>query len=155
MATMIHVVLQTEVHNLGKSGDLVRVRPGYARNFLIPRALAMPATAGNLARVEDLRRLAQKRAAAELSAAQEVAKKLESVSVKIARSVGEENKMYGSVTSRDIEEAFHALGFEVDRKKIQLPDPIKTLGLSEVIVKLHHDVVAKLRVEVIKASSAG
>ena len=150
MATQIHVVLQQDVQNLGKSGDLVRVRPGYARNFLIPRGFAAPATAGNLARIEDLRQKARARAAKELTAAQETAKKLESVSVKIARAVGEENKMYGSVTSKDIEEAFAAIGVELDRKKITLADPIKTLGLSEVPIKLHHDVTATLRVEVIK-----
>ena len=150
MATQIHVVLQQDVQNLGKSGDLVRVRPGYARNFLIPRGLAMPATAGNVARIEDLRARARARAAKDLVAAQETAKKLESVSVKIARAVGEENKMYGSVTSKDVEEAFAAIGIELDRKKISLPEPIKTLGLSEVQIKLHHDVTAKLRVEVVK-----
>jgi len=150
MATQIHVVLQQDVQNLGKSGDLVRVRPGYARNFLIPRGLAAPATAGNLARIEDLRQRARARAAKELTQAQETAKKLESVSVKIARAVGEENKMYGSVTSKDIEEAFGAIGVELDRKKIALDEPIKTLGLSEVPIKLHHDVIAKLRVEVVK-----
>jgi len=150
MATQIHVVLQQDVQNLGKSGDLVRVRPGYARNFLIPRGLAAPATAGNLARIEELRQMARARAAKELTHAQETAKKLESVSVKIARAVGEENKMYGSVTSKDIEEAFAAIGVELDRKKITLDEPIKTLGLSEVPIKLHHDVIAKLRVEVVK-----
>jgi large subunit ribosomal protein L9 len=150
MAIQIHVVLQQDVLNLGKSGDLVRVRPGYARNFLIPRGMAMPATAGNVARIEELRQKARSRAAKELTQAQETARKLESVSVKIARAVGEENKMYGSVTSKDVEEAFAAAGFEIDRKKIHLADPIKTLGLSEVLIKLHHDVTAKLRVEVIK-----
>jgi len=152
MATQIHVVLQQDVQNLGKSGDLVRVRPGYARNFLIPRGFAMPATAGNVARIEELRQRARARAAKELVQAQETAKKLESLSVKIARAVGEENKMYGSVTSKDVEEAFAAIGVEIDRKKISLADPIKTLGLSEVPIKLHHDVTAKLRVEVVKGS---
>jgi large subunit ribosomal protein L9 len=152
MATQIHVVLQQDVQNLGKSGDLVRVRPGYARNFLIPRGLAMPATAGNVARIEDLRQRARARAAKDLVSAQETAKKLESLSVKIARAVGEENKMYGSVTSKDVEEAFAAIGVEIDRKKISLPEPIKTLGLSEVQIKLHHDVTAKLRVEVVKGT---
>jgi large subunit ribosomal protein L9 len=150
MATQIHVVLQQDVQSLGKSGDLVRVRPGYARNFLIPRGLAMPATAGNVARIEDLRQRARARATKELGQAQETAKKLEALSVKITRAVGEENKMYGSVTSKDVEEAFAAIGVELDRKKIVLTDPIKTLGLSEVLIKLHHDVTAKLRVEVVK-----
>ncbi len=153
MATMIQVVLQSDMDNLGKSGDVVRVRPGYARNFLIPRGLAMPATKGNIARIDEIKRQAAARAAEELTAAQAVAKKLEAVSVKIARAVGEENKMYGSVTSRDIEEAFGAAGVEVDRKKIHLPEPLKELGLAEVEVKLHPKVSAKLRVEVVKATT--
>jgi large subunit ribosomal protein L9 len=139
--------------NLGKSGDVVRVRPGYARNFLIPRGLAMPATKGNIARIEEIKRQAAVRSATELADAQEVAKKLEAVSVKIARAVGEENKMYGSVTSRDIEDAFRAAGVTVDRKKIHLPEPLKELGLAEVEVKLHPKVSAKLRVEVVKATT--
>ncbi len=146
----VHVVLQEDVHNLGRSGDLVRVRPGYARNFLLPRGLAVPATAGNVARTEELRKMALARAAKDLAHAQETAKRLETLSVKIARSVGEENKMYGSVTSRDIEEAFRVAGVEIDRKKIQLAEPIKQLGLAEVPLKLHHDVTATLRVEVVK-----
>lgn len=153
MATMIQVVLQSDMDNLGKSGDVVRVRPGYARNFLIPRGLAMPATKGNIARIEEIKRQATVRAAGELAEAEEVAKKLEAVSVKIARAVGEENKMYGSVTSRDIEEAFRAAGVTVERKKIHLPEPLKELGLAEVEVKLHPKVSAKLRVEVVKATT--
>jgi large subunit ribosomal protein L9 len=151
MATMIQVVLQSDMDNLGKSGDVVRVRPGYARNFLIPRGLAMPATKGNIARIEEIKRQAAVKTAGELAEAQEVAKKLEAVSVKIARAVGEENKMYGSVTSRDIEEAFRAAGVTVERKKIHLPEPLKELGLAEVEVP---KVTAKLRVEVVKATTA-
>ena len=113
----------------------------------------MPATAGNVARIEEIKRLAAARVATELGEAQEVAKKLEAVSVKIARAVGEENKMYGSVTSRDIEEAFRAAGVTVERKKIHLPEPLRELGLAEVEVKLHAKVTAKLRVEVVKATS--
>jgi large subunit ribosomal protein L9 len=154
MATMIQVVLQSDMDNLGKSGDVVRVRPGYAQNFLIPRGLAMPATKGNIARIEEIKRQAAVKTAGELAEAQEVAKKLEAVSVKIARAVGEENKMYGSVTSRDIEEAFRAAGVTVERKKIHLPEPLKELGLAEVEVKLHPKVTAKLRVEVVKATTA-
>ena len=153
MATMIQVVLQSDMGNLGKSGDVVRVRPGYARNFLIPRGLAMPATAGNVARIEEIKHQAAARVASELAEAQATAKKLEAVSVKIARPVGEENKIFGSVTSRDIEEAFRAAGVTVERKRIHLPEPLKALGLAEVEVKLHPQVSAKLRVEVVKASS--
>ncbi len=152
MASQIRVVLQQDVDNLGTGGEIVQVRPGYARNFLIPRGLAMPATKGNLARVEDLRRQAVTRAAEALEAAQQLKGKLEAVSVKLERAVGEEAKMYGSVTGKDIEEAYAAQGLKIDRRKVQLEDPIKELGLSEVKVKLHHDVVATLRVEVIKAS---
>lgn len=150
MATPIKVVLQDDVSSLGTSGDVVRVRPGYARNFLIPRGLAAPATPANLARVEDLRRQAAERAAQRISEAQSAKTRLEAVSVKLERAVGEENKMYGSVTAKDIEEAFAAAGVELDRRKLVLAEPIKTLGLHEVPLKLHPEVSALLRVEVVK-----
>ncbi|HEY6555719.1 MAG TPA: 50S ribosomal protein L9 [Polyangiaceae bacterium] len=154
MATPIKVVLQEDVDNLGASGDVVRVRPGYARNYLIPRGFAVPASNVNLARVDDLKRRAAARAEQELAESRELSKKLEALSVKIERAVGEENKMYGSVTSRDIEEAFAAQGVELDRKKLDLPEPIKKLGLTEVPVRLGRGVTAKLRVEVVKKASA-
>jgi large subunit ribosomal protein L9 len=150
MATPIEVVLQREVDNLGDSGDVVRVRPGYARNFLYPRSLAMPATKGNLARVEELRRSAAQRAAEARKAAVAVAEQIEAASVKIERAVGEENKMYGSVTAKDIEVAYSEQGIKIDRRKLHLAEPIKQLGLAEVVMKLHHDVTATLRVEAIK-----
>lgn len=150
MATPIRVILKDAVQNLGQSGDVVRVRPGFARNYLYPRGIAIPATSGNLARVDELKQLAAARAQQELVAAREAAKNLESLSVKITREVGDENKMYGSVTSKDIEEAYDQAGVKIDRKKIELPDPIKTLGLHEVPVKLHPEVSALLRVEVVK-----
>ena len=150
MATPIRVVLQDEVEHLGHSGDVVRVRPGYARNFLIPRGLAAPATSGNLARVEDLKAKAREKASAAKAEAGALKSKLESVSVKIARQVGAENKMFGSVSARDIEEAFENVhGLKFDRRKVKLADPIRTLGLSEVKVQLHPEVEATLRVEVI------
>jgi len=150
MATPIKVVLSEDVENLGSSGDVVRVRPGYARNFLIPRGLAVPATASNLARVDELKRAAASRAQKELAGAEEQAKKIGGVSVKIARAVGDENKMYGSVTTRDIEEAFAKAGVEIDRKKLALAEPIKNLGLHEVALKLHPKVSVQLKVEVVK-----
>jgi large subunit ribosomal protein L9 len=153
MANPIKVVLQEEVTSLGQSGDVVRVRPGYARNFLIPRGLAAPATAGNLARVEELKAKAREQMAKQKGEAEELKKKLESVSIKISRQVGEENKMYGSVTGRDIEEAFEKThGLKFDRRKLTLPEPIRTLGLSEVPLQLHAGITAQLRVEVIKES---
>jgi large subunit ribosomal protein L9 len=150
MAVAIQVVLQREVHNLGESGDVVKVRPGYARNFLYPRSLALPATAGNLARVEEFRRLARARTDAARKEAQATADQLSSVSVKITRAVGEENKMYGSVTSKDIEAAYAEKGIKVDRKLMELPEPIRTLGLTEVKIRLYGDITAALRVEVVK-----
>ena len=153
MANHIRVVLKEDVDHLGAGGDVVQVRPGYARNYLIPRGMAMPATSGNLARVEELKKAAESRAAQLLEEAKQLKVKLEATSVKLERSVGDEAKMYGSVTTRDIEEAYKALGLVIDRKKINLRDPIKGLGLTEVPVKLHADVEATLRVEVVKAAS--
>ncbi len=151
MASAIRVVLQEDVDNLGTSGDVVRVRPGYARNFLIPRGLAVPATNANLARVDELKRVAAAKAEQVLAEAQELAKKLEAVSIKLERAVGEENKMYGSVTARDIEDAYkEQQGLELDRKRLVLGEPIKQLGLSEIPIKLHSSVTATLRVEVVK-----
>ena len=152
MAVAIQVVLQREVHNLGESGDVVRVRPGYARNFLYPRSLALPATTGNLARVDEFKRLAAARTEAARKQARATADQLSSVSVKISRAVGEENKMYGSVTAKDIEAAYADRGITLDRKLMDLKEPIRTLGLTEVPIRLHADVSAVLRVEVVKQS---
>jgi large subunit ribosomal protein L9 len=152
MATQIKVVLKQDVDSLGRGGDVVRVRPGYARNFLLPRGLAVTATAGNLSRLDELKRAAQAAASRTLAEAKAQAQTLEQISVKIERSVGDEGRMYGSVTGRDIEEAFAALGQAIDRKKIQIADPIKSLGLSSVTLKLHPEVTARLKVEVVKKS---
>jgi large subunit ribosomal protein L9 len=150
MATPIHVVLRQDLKNLGKSGDLVRVRPGYARNYLYPRSLATPATGASIAQIEDMKRAAIARAARDKAAAEAAASKIASVSVKIPRAVGAEDKMYGSVTAKDIAEAFAAAGVEIDRKKLDLAEPIRTLGLHEVKLSLAAEVTATLRVEVIK-----
>lgn len=150
MASAIRVLLQDNVENLGQSGDVVRVRPGYARNFLIPRRLAVPATGGNLARVGELKKLAGVREQQLLDAAKQTAEKLATISAKFERQVGEENKMYGSVTARDIADAFGELGIELDKRKIVLADPIRQLGQFEVPFKLHPTVTATLRVEVVK-----
>ncbi|HYP97936.1 MAG TPA: 50S ribosomal protein L9 [Polyangiaceae bacterium] len=150
MATNMHVLLQADVDNLGTGGEVVKVRPGFARNYLLPRGLAVPATTSNLARVEELKKAAAARKSEETAAAQELAKKLEGSSVKIARSFGEEGKMYGSVTSKDIAEAFEKNGLSFDRKNIQLAEPLKTLGTFDVPVKLHSTVSINLKVEVVK-----
>jgi large subunit ribosomal protein L9 len=150
MATQIKVLLKNDVPSLGTGGEVVRVRPGFARNFLLPRGLAVPATAGNLARVEDLKRQVAGQAKQELEQATAAAAKIAGVSVSIARAIGDEGKMYGSVTTKDIEDAFNAAGVKLDRKKIALTEPIKTLGTFEVPIKLHATVTATLKVTVTK-----
>jgi large subunit ribosomal protein L9 len=145
--------LQQDVPSLGTGGDVVRVRPGYARNYLIPRALAVLATKGNLARVEELKQAAKARAERAKAEAELLAKKLDAISVKLERAAGAEGKMYGSVTNKDIAEAYAAQGLEIDRRKIELPEAIRSLGLHEVPVKIHPEVTVSLRVEVVKASS--
>ncbi len=148
MATHIHVVLTEDMANLGKSGDLVRVRPGFARNFLVPRGLAMGATAGNVARIEHQKKVAEARASKLSKEANDLASKLSSVKISIARQVGEGDKLYGSVTSRDIEEALHAQGFVVDRRRIAT-EPLKALGVHPVTVRLGPSVSATIQVEVV------
>ena len=150
MANQIKVLLKNDVVNLGTGGEVVRVRPGFARNFLLPRGLAVPATAGNLARVEDLKRQVASQAKLELEQANAAAAQISGVSVTIARAVGEEGKMYGSVTTKDIEDAFAAQGVKIDRKKIVSADAIKSLGSFEVPIKLHGNVTATLKVNVVK-----
>ncbi len=150
MATQIKILLKNDVPSLGSGGEIVKVRPGFARNFLLPRGLAVPATAGNLARVEDMKRHVASLAKGELEAANAAAAQLSSASVTITRAVGEEGKMYGSVTTKDIEDAFAAAGIKIDRKKVVLADAIKTLGTFEVPIKLHASVTAALKVNVAK-----
>ena len=150
MATQIKVLLKNDVASLGSGGEVVRVRPGFARNFLLPRGLAVPATAGNLARVEDLKRQVASQTKQELEQATTAAAQIAGASVSIQRAVGDEGKMYGSVTTKDIEDAFAAAGVKLDRKKIVLADPIKSLGTFEVPIKLHASVTATLKVTVTK-----
>jgi large subunit ribosomal protein L9 len=150
MATQVKVLLKKNVDNLGSGGEVVRVRPGFARNFLLPRGFAVPATAGNLARVEDLKRAAAAEAAEALAQAKQVETKLGALSVQIERAAGEEDRMWGSVTSKDIEEAFERIGVKVDRRRIQLSEPIKRFGTIEVPIKLHQALTASLKVEVVK-----
>jgi large subunit ribosomal protein L9 len=150
MATQIKVLLKNDVPSLGAGGEVVRVRPGFARNFLLPRGLAVPATAGNLARIDDLKRQAATQAKQELEQATALAAQLGGLSVTIERAVGEEGKMYGSVTPKDVEDAFVKAGTKIDRRKLVLKDPIKELGTFEVPIKLHASVTATLKVTVAK-----
>ncbi len=150
MATQIKVLLKSDVPSLGAGGEVVRVRPGYARNFLLPRGLAVPATVGNLARVDDLKRQVASQAKQELEQANAAAAQIAGASVTIQRAVGEEGKMYGSVTTRDIEEAFTRAGVAIDKLKIDLTDPIKLLGSFDVPLRLSASLTTNLKVEVVK-----
>jgi large subunit ribosomal protein L9 len=148
MATNIQVVLKDDVVNLGKSGELVRVKPGYARNYLIPRGLAAVATRSNIAQVEHEKKVAIARAAKLRGDAEAIAKRLEGVVVEIAVQVGEEGKLFGSVGTKDIAEALKKKGHDVDRKRIQLHEPIKTIGERELEVRFGYDVATKIKVVV-------
>lgn len=148
MPTTINVILQQDVANLGKTGELVRVRPGYARNYLLPNQLAAAATTSNVNRLEHERRQAGARNAKAKAAAQEIATKIAATPISLARKAGEEGKLFGSVTTKEIEAALADKGVTVDRRKIQLAEAIKTTGTYELPVKLGFDVTATIKVEV-------
>ena len=151
MARTVQVVLTQELPNVGNSGELVRVRPGYARNFLIPRGLAVIATRDNVARLEHDRRVAEPRAAKLRGEAEQLAVELNKVKIKLSCSVGEGDKLYGSVGSRDIAEALAEKGHDIDRRKIII-EPIKELGKHQVPIKVATGVDATIQVEVVAKS---
>jgi len=153
MAKDLHVILQRDVVKLGKGGEVVKVSAGYARNFLLPQGFALPASQGNVSRFEHQKRVASERAAKLRGEAEGAAKKLSSLELTIAASVGSEGKLYGSITHRDIEAALKARGFDVDRKKLHV-DPIRALGTYEVTAKLAPEVSATFKVNVIAGKSA-
>jgi large subunit ribosomal protein L9 len=146
----MEVILRDHVENLGRRGEIVKVADGYARNFLLPRKLALPATDANRKWVERERKIAEVRDHEERGAAEAIAARLSALQLTIARKVGENDQLYGSVTNADIAELLAKKGFDVDRRKILLPDPIKALGETSVPVKLHREVTAQLRVTVAK-----
>ena len=143
------VILREDVSDLGTMGELVEVKPGYARNYLLPRGLAVPATSKNLRRLEHEKRVIQQRVARAKADADTAAKRIESLSVTIAKQVGEEDKIFGSVTSKEIEESLREEGIRVDRKSILLDEPIRALGVYPITVRLHRDVSAKLKIWVV------
>jgi large subunit ribosomal protein L9 len=147
---MMELLLKEDVDNLGVRGEMVRVRPGYGRNFLLPRGLAVQATPGNVKQIEMQRRALLKKEATERTAAEGQAAMLQELTLTFPRKVGEHGVLYGSVTSMDIAEAIKAKGFDLDRRRIQLKDPIKGVGEVEVPVKLHREVTATVRVVVIE-----
>jgi len=146
----MQIILQEDVENLGHRGDVVTVKPGYARNFLLPHKLAVEATAGNLKAIERIRTSLAKKTATELEAAQKQAELLNGVSVKFTRKTGENDQMFGSVTSGDIAEGLAAQGFKIDKRQVQLAEPIKIVGEHDVTIKVFRDVVAHIRVIVEK-----
>ena len=145
----MEVILREHVDNLGRRGDLVKVADGYARNYLLPRKLALLPTDGNRKQIERERAKFEIKELEEQKAAQAVAERIAAIEIEIARRVGETDVLFGSVTSADVAEALAAKGFELDRRKLQLADPIKRLGEFEVPIKLHRDVTATLKVRVV------
>jgi large subunit ribosomal protein L9 len=146
----MQIILKEDMDNLGKSGEVVSVKEGYGRNYLLPRGLAVLATADDVSRVAHEKRVIAARAAKMSKELQAEADRLGQLTVSIARAVGEEDKLFGSVTSRDIAEALAEQKVSVDAKKIHLDEPIKALGMTEVPIKLGQGVTAKIKVWVVK-----
>src|SRR3954470_1114696 len=145
----MEVILREHVEHLGRRGDVVKVASGYARNYLLPRNLALAVTDNNKRQIEREKKLAEARDMEEKAQAEAIAQRLAQLDIEIARRVGENDTLYGSVTSQDIAQALKDKGFEIDRRKIVLADPIKALGETTVPVKIHRDVTAQVRVKVV------
>ena len=146
----MEVILREHVEHLGERGQIVKVADGYARNYLLPRKLALPATEGNRRHVERERKIVEAREADTKGQAEAVAARLAAIEIAIARRVGDTEQLYGSVTSGDIVEYLKAKGVEIDRRKLILPEPIKALGTYDVPLKLHRQVTVPLKVKVVK-----
>jgi large subunit ribosomal protein L9 len=145
----MEVILREDVSSLGKAGELVKVKPGYARNFLLPRGLAYEATEGNKKRIQAEAKARVTRQAAEKAEAEALAAKLSALAIRIAAKAGEENRLFGSITAQDIADALAQAGQVVDKRKIELEHPIKTLGFHAVPVRVHHDVQAEVKLTVV------
>ena len=145
----MEVILREHVDNLGRRGEVVKVANGYARNYLLPRKLALLATEGNKKQIEREKVKFDAKEAEEQKVAQALAERITNIDVEISRKVGETDALYGSVTSSDIAEALAKKGFELDRRKLVLQEPIKKLGEFSIPVKLHRDVTAQVKVRVI------
>jgi large subunit ribosomal protein L9 len=145
----MEVILKEDVTNLGNRGDVVKVADGYGRNFLLPRKLAMQATLANKAVIEQMKSSAARRSASEKAVAEELAVKLEPVMLTFTRKSGEAGRLFGSVTSADIATGLESKGFEVDRRKIQLEEPLKSIGDFSVAIKLYREVTAHIKVRIL------
>jgi large subunit ribosomal protein L9 len=150
----MEVILKEDVTKLGSRGDVVKVAEGYGRNFLLPHKLAIEATSGNKKVVEQMRAAALRRSAKEKAQAEELSKQFDGLSVSFQRRSGENDQLFGSVTSSDIAEALEKKGFSLDRRKIQIHEPLKTVGEFTIPVKLHKDVTAHLKVVIEKETVA-
>jgi len=146
----MEIILQEDIEKLGNRGDVVTVKPGYARNFLLPRKLAIQATAGNMKALERIRTSLAKKTATELDAAQKQAQLLNGVSLSFTRKTGENDQMFGSVTAADISESLAAQNFKIDKRQVQLAEPIKIIGEYPVTIKVFRDVTAQIQVHVAK-----
>jgi large subunit ribosomal protein L9 len=146
----MQIILQEDVEKLGHRGDVVTVKPGYARNFLLPRKLAIEATSGNMKALERIRTALAKKTANELEAAQKQAQLLNGVALKFTRKTGENDQMFGSVTAADIADGLAVQDFKIDKRQIQLAEPIKVVGERDVTVKVFRDVTAAIKVTVEK-----
>jgi large subunit ribosomal protein L9 len=145
----MEVILREHVDNLGRRGEVVKVANGYARNYLLPRKLALAVTEANKRQIERERAAAEARDLEEKSQAEAFAQRLSQTEIEIARRVGENDTLYGSVTSADISQALLVKGFEIEKRKIQLPDALKALGEVTVPVRIHREVTAQVRVKVV------
>jgi large subunit ribosomal protein L9 len=146
----MQIILQEDIDKLGHRGEVVTVKPGYARNFLLPRKLAIEATTGNMKALERIRGALAKKTATELEAAQKQAALLNGVSLAFKRKAGENDQMFGSVTSADIAEGLAAQGFKIEKRQVQLADPLKALGQYTVTIKVFRDVTAEVKAHVEK-----
>ena len=145
----MQVILKTDVPHLGNAGEVVSVKPGYGANYLLPQGLALPATGANKHRIEHQRRIIEARLVRERANAETTASGLAGMNVSITRLVADSDKIFGSVTARDIADALEKEGYTVDSRKIRLEAPLKALGVYEVGVKLHRDVEAQVKVWVV------
>jgi len=150
----MEVILKEDVNKLGSRGDLVKVAEGYGRNYLLPRKLAIEASAGNKAVIEQMKAASVRRSAKEKVQAEELSKQFDGVSVSFQRRTGEQDQLFGSVTSGDIADALAKKGFTLDRRKIQIHEPLKTLGEFTIPIKLHKEVTTHLKVVVEKEEPA-
>ena len=146
----MRIVLKEDIDNLGRRGDIVQVAEGYARNFLLPKGKALPATDGNLKTIEREKRRYHVRVAKEKEEMEALAQRLSGISCTLVRKVGENDQLYGSVTASDIAECLEKEGITVDKRRVQLQDPIRSLGIYNVPVKLHPEVRAEVKVWVVK-----